>query len=260
MRKTYIVAHWYTSLTGSFDATHRASTPVSATSPPVGYDVDAVGGQGKGFQWVAEGDDGPRDSIALPPLSFAPLLQDVELPTTTATEAGGSRAASTAGDGEPSMSALGTVSHDAFQREVQETLLRGMREGIPIDNLVLEINSLKLAEVHCRVVVNVVLHLVLQVREFSHCSESIMRCLLDLCSPAPSTVRAANAALFPSGPADVSTPAGRAELAKRFQGVLGRFTELLQRFVKDEDDEVGAGGCLSSSGIFIHTDQPVACV
>ena len=136
---------------GSFDASERAHPPGAAASPPQGgYDTAAVGGQGKGFRWAAD-EDVPRDSIALPPLSFAPLLSDVELPTAAGAEVGGagSRAASTAGDGEPSTSALGTVSHDAFQREVQETLLRGMREGISIDNLVLEINSLKLAEVVC---------------------------------------------------------------------------------------------------------------
>lgn len=136
---------------GSFDASDRSQAHPAAASPPQGgYDTAAVGVQGKGFQWAVEEDDGlPRDSIALPPLSFAPLLRDVELPTTASGDvaATGSRAASAAGDNEPSTSALGTVSHDAFQHEVQETLLRGMREGISIDNLVLEINSLKLAEV-----------------------------------------------------------------------------------------------------------------
>lgn len=118
-----------------------------------------MGTQGKGFVWAVD-EDIARDSIALPPLSFAPLLNDVELSTagTAEPEAPSSRAASAAGDAEASTSsALGTVSHDAFQKEVQETLLRGMREGISIDNLVLEINSLKLAEVSLLLIVCIVM-------------------------------------------------------------------------------------------------------
>lgn len=185
-----------------------------------------------------DGDADPhtRDSIALPVHCFAPLYTEVSVDHGSASGSAEAPTAASAGPGpstaaeQGAPSALGTVSHDTFHREVQETLLRGIREGISNDNLVLEINSLKLAEV----------------REFSHCSESILRCILDLCSPAHAGIRPTSAALFPATAADVATPGGKAELAKRLRGVLGRFTELLQRFVKDEDDEVG--GCARGVG------------
>ncbi len=213
------------SASGSYEDA-RLSAAAQTDTALGSYDTDAVGSSGKGYQWHMDGDADPhtRDSIALPVHCFAPLYTEVAVEQSPAGPADAPAAATTAPSAtdEAGPSALGTVSQDTFHREVQETMLRGIRQGISNDNLVLEINSLKLAEV----------------REFSHCSESILRCILELCSPPHAGIQPASAALFPATAADVKTPAGKAELVKRLKGVLGRFTELLGRFVKDEDDEV----------------------
>lgn len=66
-------------------------------------------------------------------------------------------------------------------------------------------------------------------------------CLLQLCLPCPDWVSPEYGSLFPSEAPDSSTKDGKLALLSRFKQQLTEWGNLLRRFLKSEDDQVGTG-------------------
>jgi len=89
-------------------------------------------------------------------------------------------------------------------------------------NVVIELNSLKIAED----------------RTFADLARYLFTTLLSLCLPPPSWCSSEYKSLFPTSAPDDTTLQGKLALLKSFQGRLDEWKGLLQRFLKDEDDQV----------------------
>ncbi len=63
-------------------------------------------------------------------------------------------------------------------------------------------------------------------------------CFAGLCLPASARVRAEYRDLFPERGADTGSKEGRAALLAGFQAQLREWAPILQRFLKNEDDQV----------------------
>jgi translation initiation factor eIF-2B subunit epsilon len=105
---------------------------------------------------------------------------------------------------------------------VGETFLRCLAERFDQTNVIIELNSLKIAED----------------RTFADLARYILTTLLALCCPAPVWASREYRRLFAAAPPDVSTPGGKLALLKVFQGHLKAWGPLLTRFLKDGDDQV----------------------
>ena len=105
------------------------------------------------------------------------------------------------------------------------TFLRCVREKFDKSNVIVELNSLKIAED----------------RTFADCARFIAVALLGLALPAPPGVEAQDYGLYRND-FDVAAAAKDAaalkELVALLRGQLGNWGELLQRFLKSEDDQV----------------------
>merc|ERR1719375_1299252 len=103
-----------------------------------------------------------------------------------------------------------------FAREVQETILRCVKEGFAQTNAIVELNALKLAED----------------RTFADCARFIFTSLLGLCQPAPAGVPREFAGLFPA-----AAP-GRPQLLLSVDEKVRAWGGLLEQFLRQEDDQV----------------------
>jgi translation initiation factor eIF-2B subunit epsilon len=109
---------------------------------------------------------------------------------------------------------------------VAETFLRCVKERFAEDNVVIELNALKIAED----------------RSFADCARYILTTLLQLCLPAPAWVSPEYVSLFPADVPDSGAKEGKLQLLTRFKKQLNKWQPLLRRFLTSEDDQVGLTG------------------
>lgn len=109
-----------------------------------------------------------------------------------------------------------------FKEEVAETFLRCIKENISQENVVIELNGLKIAED----------------KTFADCARFILTTCLGLCLPPPSSIAEEYETLYAADMPDASSNAGKLDLLKRSLNALKRWTSLLQKFLKNEDDQV----------------------
>ncbi|KAK9827334.1 hypothetical protein WJX81_006406 [Elliptochloris bilobata] len=195
----------------TLDAAHAAA---SGRPCSVAFDEDVVGRGGAGYLWPPpRRADGfvPRHSLAPPlPRGAAPDVAWEEGETASPV------AAEDAGD------AFANDPEAPFKREVSETFLRCAQLGFDQEYAGVEINGLKIAED----------------RSFADCARYILTSVMALCGPAPPRTREEYTSLFCAPPLPTSTSAGRADLAQRLQERLKKWAPLVQRFLKEDDDQV----------------------
>lgn len=135
-------------------------------------------------------------------------------------------------------------------QEVAETFLRCVKERFAEDNVIIELNALKIAED----------------RTFADCARYILTTLLALCLPAPAWVSPEYVSLFiaPDAP-DTGAKEGKLALLGRFKKQMTKWHALLHRFLTSEDDQVCVLGlwtlCVCHAGRqAAHVDSlPVSC-
>lgn len=121
----------------------------------------------------------------------------------------------------------------SWLQEVAETFLRCVKDRFAEDNVIIELNALKIAED----------------RSFADCARYILTTLLQLCLPAPAWASPEYVSLFPAEVPDSSTK-GKLQLLERFAKQLKKWQPLLKRFLNSEDDQVGGlGGWVCVLGI-----------
>ena len=105
-----------------------------------------------------------------------------------------------------------------------ETFLRCVKESIAHDNVVIELNGLKIAED----------------KTFADCARYMLTAMLGLCLPAPSGARAEYRALY-APPGAIPEPGNKdayLELLRAARAQVARWRALLQKFLRSEDDQV----------------------
>lgn len=103
-----------------------------------------------------------------------------------------------------------------------ETFLRCVKERFAEENVVIELNALKIAED----------------RSFADCARYILTTLLQLCLPAPSWVSPEYVSLFSADAPDSNLKEGKLQLLARFKKQLNKWQPLLRRFLTSDDDQV----------------------
>ncbi|KAI8107409.1 hypothetical protein M9435_002440 [Picochlorum sp. BPE23] len=131
------------------------------------------------------------------------------------------RAQESSSDSEANDDAMEMMEDHHFKEEVAETFLRCIKENISQENVVIELNGLKIAED----------------KTFADCARFIMTTALGLCLPAPPFVIDEYKSLY-SSEEPTSTKEGKLELLKKALGTMQRWASLLQKFLKNEDDQV----------------------
>lgn len=152
----------------------------------------------------------------------------------------------------------------AFKREVSETLLRCKKMGFDQNNAIIELNGLKIAEdktfADCaRYLFTTILgegqhSTVLPALRAAASTLSAISCCTHqharvhmirssgacagLCLPAAPSVRGEYCNLYPESAPDVSSKEGKAELMQRLRAQLQEWGALLQRFARNDDDQV----------------------
>ncbi|KXZ48102.1 hypothetical protein GPECTOR_30g197 [Gonium pectorale] len=203
----------------------------------VHFHVAAVGPHGAGYQWDPR--EGPQDldrfSIAPPSLSLL-TAEDVAAADEAAAAAaagtsgadaqaggGGGDGNGSAGDDSDAESDEGARDPErVWRREVEETFLRCIKMRFDVSNVVIELNGLKIAED----------------RTFADCARYMLTALLALGLPPPNRTPADYVPLFKNAAPDTSTQEGKLELLRTFKKALSDWRDLLQRFLRSEDDQV----------------------
>eukprot|EP00898_Chlorokybus_atmophyticus_P000815 jgi/Chlat1/1734/Chrsp13S02153 len=192
---------------------HHVSGPTT-----IDYDESEVGQGGSGILWASArdvaagvgggGEDEERrmgmGPPTVPPGADSTAESEEELAANSAT-ADTSGVAEERGDAPVDEEQASDEDEDddaQFAREVQETFKRGVAEGLQQDNVVLEINALKMA----------------YNRTFADCAGSLFTAILHL-------------ALDPPNPT-------LKQLLQRTQTAISKWSALLRRFLKTEDDQV----------------------
>jgi len=98
------------------------------------------------------------------------------------------------------------------------------------DNVVLELNGLKFAEV----------------RSIVDCANYIFSTLLQMCMPAPSHIKPAYRSLFSDQNLDLSQMEDKKRYLAILKGLLAEWAPVLRRFIKDDDDQVSS---ISEAGL-----------
>ena len=109
-----------------------------------------------------------------------------------------------------------------FKEEVMETFLRCAKERFGLENVIVELNGLRLAEN----------------RTFVDCASYIFTTILGLAGPPPRVVRGAYHGLYTQGVPDTSTKAGRNAVLGKIMSLMREWGQLLKKFIASEDDEV----------------------
>jgi translation initiation factor eIF-2B subunit epsilon len=99
-----------------------------------------------------------------------------------------------------------------------------VKERFAEDNVVIELNALKIAED----------------RTFADCARYILTTLLALCLPAPTWVSPEYLSLFATDVPDTNAKDGKVQLLTRFKKQMNKWQALLRRFLTSEDDQVRA--------------------
>lgn len=197
----------------------RAAEALSTGGIPeqaVAFDTEHVGTMGAGFLWkVTDADEWRHHSLTPPPPPLALEEEVLELMETAALTEEPSNAESVE-DGP----AAPTEPH--FKTEVAETYLRCVKEHISHDNVVIELNGLKIAED----------------KTFADCARYMFTTMLGLCLPAPPTVQKMYRSLYISSDVDAASKEGRIELLRRAIERLTTWQDLLHKFLKSDDDQV----------------------
>lgn len=108
-----------------------------------------------------------------------------------------------------------------FKQEVAETFLRCIKENIAQENVIIELNGLKIAEN----------------KTFADCARFILTTALGLCLPPPAFVVDEYTGLYESEDLD-SSKEGKLSLLRRSAHQMKRWSSLLQKFLKNDDDQV----------------------
>jgi translation initiation factor eIF-2B subunit epsilon len=211
------------------DAVAAAATLAAGGVPeaPVAFDTAVVGALGAGFAWPRPEDEAADEALwgLAPPPPRAPGAADAGASSDddgSASDGGGDGGGSGADASAGAAAAAAAAGGPAFKREVAETLLRCALEGISLDNVVIELNGLKIAED----------------RTFGDCARYMLTTLLGLCLPPPPDAAPEFAPLYDARELDAASPAGRAELLRRAAAQLRRWRPLLAKFLRDEEDQV----------------------
>lgn len=232
----------------------------------VRFQSSAVGPNGAGYTWDAR--ESPQDldrfSIA-PPCNLSLAGSDEAAAAEEAAAAAVTAGADAAGGGEGEGGGGGGSDEESedegardpervWRREVEETFLRCIKMRFAVNNVVIELNALKIAED----------------RTFADCAKYMLTALLNLALPPPPKTPADYVPLFKTAAPDTSTSEGKLALLRYYKTALAEWKDLLQRFLKSEDDQVdllltleeycscegvfeadgGAGACYGS--IFAH--------
>eukprot|EP00887_Chlorella_sp_A99_P001611 scaffold8.g1611.t1 len=246
--------------------------------PGVEFETSIVGPLGAGFVWLPPKEvDSRLLSVAVPPAADSAdavaaewgdgWSDGGELPTaevrldSTAIASGVPASALCT----PTAAAAGAVpgAVDAmFRQEVAETFLRCVKEGIAQENVLIELNGLKIAED----------------KTFADCARFMLTTMLGLCLPHPPATRPEYRALYPEHGLDMTSREGRLELLKRMVTQLKRWRTLLHKFLRSEDDQVevlltfeewcgeegdfeGAGEAGAAfAGVFPQASEPNYCL
>jgi translation initiation factor eIF-2B subunit epsilon len=176
--------------------THTSGNQISATGRSLAYDIEALTLEES--KWVSH--------------TFA-MEEDNLLAC--------GRAQESSSDSEANDDAMEMMEDQHFKEEVAETFLRCIKENISQENVVIELNGLKIAED----------------KTFADCARFIMTTALGLCLPAPPFVIDEYKSLY-SSEEPTSTKEGKLELLKKALGTMQRWASLLQKFLKNEDDQV----------------------
>jgi len=196
--------------------------PESGDASSIQFDEELVGYGGAGYKWRPnEGFDVQRYSIA-PPSIPDPFAQDSEIEAVDGGGgAGGRREDDDEDEDEDEDEELDPEV--IFKREVSETFLRCVKMRFDQTNAVIELNGLKIAED----------------RTFADCARYIFTTMLALCLPAPPHhSKDEYTSLFPKEAPNVATQDGKLALLKLFKKHLSEWVQLLQRFLRSEDDQV----------------------
>lgn len=210
------------------------------------FDQSVVGPGGAGYVWKLPGerlDDVMRFSIAKPPERLpAPVtgtIGDEDLGASEQEEE----------EEEDEEEEGGVMATDrAFMTEVSETFLRCVKMRFPQNNVIIELNALKIAED----------------RTFADCARYIFTTLLSMCLCAAPKTREEYRHLFPASPPDVGTKEGKAQLLKTFKEHLQDWRSLLRGFLRNEDDQVELlltfEEYCSEEGVFANCGHPCRMV
>jgi translation initiation factor eIF-2B subunit epsilon len=208
-------------------AAARALAGGGIPETPVAFDTAVVGPGGAGFVWTSGATAGgveaaERLSLAPPTSLFAPSALGDDDGDDSGSEGEGGGEAAAAGGGAPGGGPAPPPPEPAFKREVAETFLRCVKEGISQDNVVIELNGLKIAED----------------KTFADCARYMLTTALGLCLPPPPGVAREFRALYAAADLDAASREGRAELVRRAAAQLARWRGLLRKFLRSEEDQV----------------------
>lgn len=178
-----------------------------------------VGPLGAGFLWPAGGPEVARCSLVPAPAPEGRAAAD----DSSDDDAGS--AAGEVGPGEAEGGAPGAGSGgNHFKREVGETFLRCVKEHISHENIVIELNGLKIAED----------------KTFADCARYMLTTMLGLCLPAPPATRSEYRELYTAAAPEPGNRAYLLDLLKRSGLQLRRWKDLLHKFLRNEDDQACA--------------------
>ncbi|KAL6773796.1 hypothetical protein ACKKBG_A22530 [Auxenochlorella protothecoides x Auxenochlorella symbiontica] len=192
-----------------------AAASLAAGSIPetaVGFDTDVVGGLGAGFAW-ADDKDSARHSLFPSATGHAAGEEG---------ESSDDEVNSAAGEAGTTDAEVAQAVGPMFKREVGETFLRCVKESIAHDNVVIELNGLKIAED----------------RTFADCARYMLTTMLGLCLPAPTSCRSEYRELYTHSAPEAGSREGLVELLQRASAQVRRWKALLQKFLRSEDDQV----------------------
>ncbi|KAG2491384.1 hypothetical protein HYH03_010176 [Edaphochlamys debaryana] len=211
---------------------------LQAEEAAVRFEASAVGPNGAGYRWDPR--EGPSDldrfSIAPPALALSAAEEAAagdEAAALALGLTGGSAEARGGGgeggggggsgaDSEADSDEVGADPERVWRREVEETFLRCIKMRFDVSNVVIELNGLKIAED----------------RTFADCARYMLTALLALGLPPPHRTPADYVPLFKTVAPDTSTSEGKLALLRSFKQLLSDWRDLLQRFLKSEDDQV----------------------
>ena len=201
----------------------------------IDFTTSVVGAMGAGFLWPALAFEATPEAVVLggfePPLLALQAARDgvdeedfgeedvVGLSAEASAEilaTGGATGGMVGGESGA------TTAELHFKTEVAETFLRCVKENISHENVVIELNGLKIAED----------------KTFADCARFMLTTALGLCLPAPLNASQEYSSLYSAGEVNTQANEGKLELLKRTAIQLKRWRDLLQKFLKNEEDQV----------------------
>ena len=187
----------------------------------VSWDVALVGKTGRGLAWSTKNSESRKEWRRY---SIAPAFAQLEAISNDIFDAKGNANSDDdeSEDSNDSDEDLELDPEEVFHSEVRETFLRCVKERFDQTNALIELNALKIAED----------------RTFADCARFIFTTIVGLCFPAPKTVSKEYKDLYASESLDVSDKTLRATFLKHLRSLLQEWGNLLQRFLKNEDDQV----------------------